>query len=40
MAYGQDSPMRLKVVELCMVHSFDVDMCAWQQVSGAPPNRY
>ena len=40
MAYGQDSPVRLKVVELCMVHSFDDDMCTWPQVSGAPQNRY
>ena len=40
MAYGQDSPVRLKVVELCMVHSFDDDMYTSPQVSGAPENRY
>jgi len=40
MAYGQYSPVCLKVVELCMVRYFDVDMCRWPQVSGAPQNRY
>jgi len=29
MSYGQDSPVRLKVTELGIVHSFDVKMCTW-----------
>jgi hypothetical protein len=40
MAYGQDSLVRLEVVELCMVHSFDDNMCTWPQGSGAPQNSY
>ena len=29
MTYGQDSPVRLKVAELGIVHSFDFKMCTW-----------
>jgi len=36
MSYGHDSPVALKVVELCLVHSVKVEMCMWPQVSGAP----
>jgi hypothetical protein len=40
MTYGQHSLVRLKVVELCMVHSVDLDWCTWPQVSGGPQNHY
>jgi hypothetical protein len=39
MAYGHDFPVRLKVVALWIVSSFDADMCTWPQGSGPPENR-
>jgi hypothetical protein len=40
MPYGQDSPVRLNVVELCINYSSDFEMCTWTPVSGAPQYYY
>jgi len=40
MTYGQDYPVRQKMVELCFVNSLDFNMYLWPQVSGAHQNHY
>lgn len=35
---ANDSPVYLKVVELCFFHRFDFAMCMWPQVSRVPQN--